>query len=477
MSGSSNKKRVNEHLWLFFVAQQCGKQSQMCIILHDDIMELVAKQMAGEEFFLALSCRVWYDKLKQQGGFKTPKGAMFTSVERFLWIFRYDLQPHGLPRRDIATCTAAAASGNLPVLRWLCEEEPCCPWNGEEVAEAAARGGHLEILQWAIDNGWDPKETSAHTIDTYYIGNGFAFVDPEHTSKVCDAAAGEGHLSVLEWLIENDCEYTVVTYAKAAEGGHIEVFKCLNANGLSTDFPAEFESSMHMAAARGGHIEMLQYLRGDGLCGPWNDDTFENAAEFGQLKVLQFLHDNECPWSQCTCYYAAYGGHIEVLEWLRSIDDYPWRTDEVAAGAAIQGHLHVLQWLKAMLTEAGLFHYNLFSGKTYAEAAEGGKLDVLRWLHDNRCPCDERACAYAASKGHLKVLQWLRLDGAVDEEGWSCSAPWDETACACAASGGHLEVLQWLHDKGCPMEKDTCAWNASQGGHDEVLQWLCEMHD
>ena len=64
-------------------------------------------------------------------------------------------------------------------------------------------------------------------------------------------------------------------------------------------------------------------------------------------------------------------------------------------------------------------------------AAYGGHLAVLTWLRANDCPWDEDVCAFAASNGHLEVLQWAREHG------------WDEITCALAADGGYLEVLRW----------------------------------
>ena len=33
--------------------------------------------------------------------------------------------------------------------------------------------------------------------------------------------------------------------------------------------------------------------------------------------------ENDCPWDEDTCSYAAYGGHLEVLKWAR-LNGCPW---------------------------------------------------------------------------------------------------------------------------------------------------------
>ena len=45
---------------------------------------------------------------------------------------------------------------------------------------------------------------------------------------------------------------------------------------------------------------------------------------------------------------------------------------------------------------------------------------------------DSDSCRYAAGKGWLAALQWLRQKG----------APWDDCTCSAAARGEHTAVLQ-----------------------------------
>ena len=44
-------------------------------------------------------------------------------------------------------------------------------------------------------------------------------------------------------------------------------------------------------------------------------------------------------------------------------------------------------------------------------AAWGGHLEVLQWARANGCPWDERTCKRAAEGGHLKLLQWAISNG------------------------------------------------------------------
>lgn len=47
-------------------------------------------------------------------------------------------------------------------------------------------------------------------------------------------------------------------------------------------------------AAQNGHLEVLKYLH-ENDC-EWSDQTASLAAEAGQLECLKYLHENECEW-------------------------------------------------------------------------------------------------------------------------------------------------------------------------------------
>ena len=137
-------------------------------------------------------------------------------------------------------------------------------------------------------------------------------------------------------------------------------------------------------------------------------------------------------WDERTCHWAARGGHLELVKWLRA-KGCPWWGILTSSEAALGGHLEMLQWIRAQ---------------------------------DPPCPWDSSVCYKAAIKGHLEVLRWARSKG----------CPWDERAPCAAAAGGHLEVLKWLIKEGCPYDKRKCREAAVEGGERarKVLEWLNE---
>ena len=75
-----------------------------------------------------------------------------------------------------------------------------------------------------------------------------------------------------------------------------------------------------------------------------------------------------------------------------------------------------------------------------AEMARKGNLELLKFLHENGCPWDEKTCSKAALNGHLECLKYAREN----------RCDWDEMTCEAAAENGHLECLKYAHENGCP---------------------------
>ena len=163
------------------------------------------------------------------------------------------------------------------------------------------------------------------------------------------------------------------------------------------------------------------------------------AARHGYLQVFE-KYWSQGPqekvsklWDERTCSWAACGGHLEVMKWLRA-KGCPWG-------------ILTINW-----------------------AAEGGHLELLQWMQDQDPPCPWNAthvCYFAAYKGHLEVLRWARSQG----------CPWNGDVTWAAARGGHLEVLKWLIKEECPYyKKSECREAAARGGERarNVLDWLNE---
>jgi hypothetical protein len=152
---------------------------------------------------------------------------------------------------------------------------------------------------------------------------------------------------------------------EAAERGCLSTLRSLHRRGR-----AKLTVNLCTSAAKGGQLEVLEWLR-ENDC-PWDEETCWAAAKGGQLEALQWARENGCPWDTSTCWAAASGGHLETLKWARE-NGAPW--DE----------------------------------KTCKAAAWGGQLETLKWARENGCPWNIEAVRLNATNGsHLEMLEWLR---------------------------------------------------------------------
>ena len=185
-----------------------------------------------------------------------------------------------------------------------------------------------------------------------------------------------------------------------------------------------------------------------------------NAAAFwGHLNALKQWKEQsraKTLFDKQTCLFAALGGHLEVLMWLRD-NGCPWHVDRTCHAAARGGNLEMLKYLAKNDCTWKIYR------NTCSQAAAGGHLEVLKYLRKNQCPWDSETCDAAAKGGHLEVLKYAH----------EMDCPWDKWTCWRAAEGGHLEVLKYLHENGCPWNEWTCD-AAARGGHLDVLKYAHE---
>jgi len=200
------------------------------------------------------------------------------------------------------------------------------------------------------------------------------------------------------------------------------------------------------AAARGGHLHVLQWLRSRDPPHAWGKLTCAAAAQGGHLEVLQWLrYQSRCPWSVNSCSAAARGGHLEVLKWMRSQKHRcRWDANTCSSAAAV-GNLTVLQWLRNQNPPCP------WNSHAVCYAAAGGHVETLLWLLNQNppCPISNSAYVHAARGGHLSVLKllytWNKHGQAFILDSHALSSGLAEAACH-----GHYEELQWLRTHTSP---------------------------
>lgn len=401
--------------------------------------------------------------------------------------------------RDAAPRRTQTAVANLAkwlkLMKWAVEMKMPTPW---VVCPTVARAGTLEVLQWAVDQG------------CALMGN-----------QTFTAAAKRGHMPMLQWLWDDPrCPVGDLRAPinQAAASGHIQVLNFLH-NVDETGFPhrrAEGPEKHKMwaaavQAARNGHVHVLAWLQlanypiqysaataavGDGhipvlhwlhdnvksmrdYCNDGGVDLCAEAGQHGQLDVLKWLRALGCEWDDLVCTFAAYGGHQELLTW--AVDNGAEMTEEVIGQAVYGGHFDVAKWAHARgvsinrdvcaaaarkgrldIVQWARAQGGAWSTCVITEAVRKGFFDIAQWARANGCAWNSSACSAAAVGNHLEILQWLRSGPEPCDWGVTCTQ---------AARYGHLNLLKWARAHGAPWNQST-TMAAASNGHLEVLKWL-----
>lgn len=138
---------------------------------------------------------------------------------------------------------------------------------------SAARGGHLHILLWLLQN--NPKV---------------------NMSSVVYAAASEGHLNIVEWAFQQSgVPIDNITYV-SVNSGNLDLVKFLVERGYLD--PKDSHYDLCGFAADHAHFEILDYLREKEFA--WGR-TAEGCSRIGSKERLKMYIDQGCPYDQHIC--------------------------------------------------------------------------------------------------------------------------------------------------------------------------------
>jgi hypothetical protein len=156
--------------------------------------------------------------------------------------------------------------------------------------------------------------------------------------------------------------------------------------------------------------------------------------EMSSISTLEVALENKSLWpsdwtERSFCLEVAKTNKLELLEWAREEKKCEW--DEETINVAVNQR----------------------------------NLEMVKYCVVNECPLDVRACACAASKGHLEILKYLREE---------VKAPWDFRTAICAAGNGHLHILEYLVEREFDQFDECACANAAMNGHLDCLKYLHE---
>jgi len=174
------------------------------------------------------------------------------------------------------------------------------------------------------------------------------------------------------------------------------------------------------------------------------------AVAMKYLPLLSYLHEQKCPWNDCTTRGAICSGNVDALNYACA-NGCPLPHNAMRT-AALLGSVAVMRLLNSF-------------GVPYPEVVylNLGNLTSIQHLRSVGCEWHTINCTNYARMGKLECLQYAHENG----------CPWSATACAAAARYGRLACLRYLHEHDCPWDAQTMA-DAAQFGEFECLKYACE---
>mmetsp|Transcript_5679 Transcript_5679/g.22973 ORF Transcript_5679/g.22973 Transcript_5679/m.22973 type:complete len:492 (-) Transcript_5679:55-1530(-) len=185
--------------------------------------------------------------------------------------------------------------------------------------------------------------------------------------------------------------------------------------------------------------------------------------------VIRKQHKGVFRASESYVYRLVSDGCLSTLQSLDRIGKLKmdaWSVEEfntLLGRAAFAGNVQVCDWLNArardvhgepeeiFLSELG---FRMSERTLYTNALQRYRnLGVMKWIHANGCPHDERTFKYAVWMAEVQVMRWLHADG----------CPMNYLATAYAAMDGKIDMLKWLRDRGCEWNASACALAAASG--------------
>ncbi|EGG24319.1 hypothetical protein DFA_06469 [Cavenderia fasciculata] len=273
----------------------------------------------------------------------------------------------------------------LQTLKHLIEWSPEYQNKDDRVLDMVCRNGHLDILVY-LDSSLNPKA-------------------PCTTKAVTNAIDGQ-HLQVVEYLINHRSEgYDVTAYEKAGYRGRIDILKLLikhHKKRGSSDMSIDkcLVKAMRQSLR---HFDTFQFIYQQ-LSKPLNSsesvEMVSNASMCGYLNIVQFFHEKNHQFPKDAIDNAAEYNQLKIVQFLNTNRTERCTTDAIDK-AALNGYLDIVKYLTENRKEG-------CTTEAMDKAAENGYIETVKYLMENRTEgCTNNAMHFASTFGHLDVVKYL----------------------------------------------------------------------
>ncbi|GFH60342.1 hypothetical protein CTEN210_16818 [Chaetoceros tenuissimus] len=166
----------------------------------------------------------------------------------------------------------------------------------------------------------------------------------------------------------------------------------------------------------------------------------KELAKHGHLEILEKdLLQKKCELNHSHLMEAAEGGQVEVFKWLLIQDIYCPWDLRLFCHAATGGSIAILQLCVENDCPSDAI---LYRNVMTGKANKSKAVDALKLLKKYNVPWDEWTCFYAARMGNLEALKWAKSNG----------CPWNIETFQAAVKSSDIEILEYCFKNGCPFD-------------------------
>jgi hypothetical protein len=191
------------------------------------------------------------------------------------------------------------------------------------------------------------------------------------------------------------------------------------------------------AAQTRGNLWLVKELQEKGC--PWSVRTLQGACACGDLSMVKYLVEQNCPKPQGLILTTVQNGHFDILAFLCGFEeDY------------LAGKLSEMQVLSKLLDLKFLENYELCSLAKIS--AKIGRRDICEWAFSKFITFGNPAAATNSviSAGNIEILQWCRSHG----------GNYDGNSFSAGILSGSFEILKFLEEDKCPLPSPLRMSNA-----------------
>jgi hypothetical protein len=292
----------------------------------------------------------------------------------------------------------------------------------EDCLASACRGGHTELIEYAIANG-------AH---------GWTFA---HTAATCG-----GHLSIMDDMVARGCKVAVNCSHTKCKAGTLAITHRIRTQ----------PHSVIIRACSAGHMDTIDYGISMGM--DHYEDYLRAACQGGQMEIIDMMAKRGAGDWVNALFGACSGGHLSVVEFVlgkATVKNHLWHLLQLACA---NGYLDIVERLLEL--NPGTLRETLMN-----DACEGGNAAIVALCLPHCKQQDlEDGMRGAATGGHLGLIEQLTVLGACE---------WNQCLYE-AAFHGHIRIVRYMVAKGATNIADSLRI-AESHRHVRIAKYLASI--